>query len=273
MTNSENSTGNFSSFQQFLDRQQYSRNGVKRYEWIFGKTFLSTGGKSLLQNIVGQLKLKPGEKVLDVGTGLGGHDFYMAETFGVTIHGVDLSVNMMKIALEYLAERPAITSQIHFEICDVTVAEFEAESFDAVYSRDTFIHLEKKEALFKHFFKWLKPGGRILFSDYCIGNDEPSEEFKTYVASRKYHLWTVSEYEKLLQKVGFMKVKAEDRTQDFRASLQRELKKLQDGKAEFLSEFCQQDYDDLYQGWSAKIHWVDIGDQKWGLCYAEKPMQ
>ncbi|XP_022235484.1 phosphoethanolamine N-methyltransferase 1-like, partial [Limulus polyphemus] len=79
MTHFENSTENFSSFQQFLDSRQYSRNGVKRYEWIFGKTFLSTGGKSLLQNIVSQLKLKAGEKVLDVGIGLGGHDFYMAE--------------------------------------------------------------------------------------------------------------------------------------------------------------------------------------------------
>ena len=32
------------SFQAFLDKKQYSLSGVRRYEWIFGKTFLSTGG-------------------------------------------------------------------------------------------------------------------------------------------------------------------------------------------------------------------------------------
>ena len=32
------------SFQQFLDKQQYSINGILRYERIFGKEFVSTGG-------------------------------------------------------------------------------------------------------------------------------------------------------------------------------------------------------------------------------------
>ncbi|KAK8759192.1 hypothetical protein V5799_003178 [Amblyomma americanum] len=36
----------FNNFQEFLDQQQYSRDGVRRYEWIFGDTFVSTGGLS-----------------------------------------------------------------------------------------------------------------------------------------------------------------------------------------------------------------------------------
>jgi phosphoethanolamine N-methyltransferase len=37
-TESENCTG------EFLDDGQYSRTGILRYERIFGKTFVSTGG-------------------------------------------------------------------------------------------------------------------------------------------------------------------------------------------------------------------------------------
>ena len=32
-------------FQKFLDTKQYNRNGILRYERIFGWTFVSTGGK------------------------------------------------------------------------------------------------------------------------------------------------------------------------------------------------------------------------------------
>ena len=38
------STSGFKTFQEFLDNQQYSSTGILRYEKIFGKTFISTGG-------------------------------------------------------------------------------------------------------------------------------------------------------------------------------------------------------------------------------------
>lgn len=37
-------THGFKTFQEFLDNQQYSANGILRYEKIFGRTFVSTGG-------------------------------------------------------------------------------------------------------------------------------------------------------------------------------------------------------------------------------------
>ncbi|KAG8190928.1 hypothetical protein JTE90_002535 [Oedothorax gibbosus] len=39
------------SFQQFLDTKQYCMKGVRRYEWIFGKTFLSAGGFATTQGV------------------------------------------------------------------------------------------------------------------------------------------------------------------------------------------------------------------------------
>ena len=50
------------------------------------------------------LKLNENERVLDVGCGIGGGDFYMAEKYGVFVHGVDLSVNMILIAMERASE-------------------------------------------------------------------------------------------------------------------------------------------------------------------------
>lgn len=55
----------------FLDGQQYTLEGIRRYEFIFGKTYISTGGKCTTKEFVDQLKLKDGDKVLDVGCGIG----------------------------------------------------------------------------------------------------------------------------------------------------------------------------------------------------------
>ena len=53
-----------------------------------------------VQEFVAKLGLQPGERVLDVGCGIGGGDFYMAAQHSVYVHGIDLSVNMVLIGLE-----------------------------------------------------------------------------------------------------------------------------------------------------------------------------
>ncbi|CAG0888823.1 unnamed protein product [Cyprideis torosa] len=83
--------------------------------------------------------------------------------------------------------------------------------------------------------KWLKPGGRLLITDYCKGDltREFSEEFQNYVAERQYHLLTVTEYGRLLESI-FPEVWADDRTETFLAALQKELHMFELHKASFI---------------------------------------
>ena len=65
-----------------------------------------------------------------------------------------------------------------FEVADVMEREFEADSFDVIYSRDAILHVEDKPALFARLLRWLKPGGRLLLTDYCCGEEkELSRDF------------------------------------------------------------------------------------------------
>ena len=85
------------------------------------------------------LDLQAGQRVLDIGCGIGGGDFYMSETFDVSVVGIDLSVNMISIALERAIGRQC---QVQFEIADCTTEEFQAGYFDVIYSRDTLLHIQ-----------------------------------------------------------------------------------------------------------------------------------
>jgi len=77
--------------QDFLDKYQYAKNSVLRYERIFGKNFVSTGGIDTTNEFCQLLNLKKGKKVLDVGCGIGGSAFFMAKSYEVDVHGIDLS--------------------------------------------------------------------------------------------------------------------------------------------------------------------------------------
>merc|ERR1712176_1066618 len=95
---------NSAEFQKFLDQQQYSRNGILRYEKIFGEDFVSTGGVTTTKDFCARLGLRPGDYVLDVGCGIGGSAFHMRNEYGAKVLGFDLSKNMIDIAQERLAK-------------------------------------------------------------------------------------------------------------------------------------------------------------------------
>jgi len=259
------------SFQQFLDEKQYSKNGILRYERIFGKDYVSTGGLETTVKYCKQLNLKPDMKVLDVGSGIGGSAFHMVNNYGCEVVGIDLSVNMVEIGIEKLDDYK-LHDKIRFEVADCTKRTFPDASFDVIYSRDTILHISDKPALFANFYKWLKPGGQVFITDYCANEQAKwNAEFSAYVASRGYDLHTPAKYGKMLEGVGFKSVDAQDATVYWRDILEREKAKLEGSEREsFLNDFTQKDLDDLVVGWNKKLVRVDQDQQKWGVFHGFK---
>ncbi|XP_052818692.1 uncharacterized protein LOC128244694 isoform X2 [Mya arenaria] len=258
----------YKTFQEFLDNQQYSLNGILRYEKIFGRTFVSTGGIDTTKDFVSRLDLQPGQVVLDIGCGIGGSAFYMVKEFGVKVVAIDLSANMINIGMDRAREMDINEDEVQFEIADATKREYEPNTFDVIYSRDTILHIPDKLALFKQFFKWLKPGGKLFISDYCCSDGDHSDQFKDYVKQRGYNLLSPARYGKVLEEAGFTRVDAQDRTDLFVQSLEKELIVAEDIREDFVKEFSQDDFDYIVNGWKDKVGRTQ--DQRWGVFYAEK---
>ncbi|KAJ7970272.1 Phosphoethanolamine N-methyltransferase [Quillaja saponaria] len=254
-------------FQQFLDNVQYKSSGILRYERVFGQGFVSTGGIETTKEFVSKLELKPGQKVLDVGCGIGGGDFYMAENFDVEVVGIDLSINMISFALE---QAIGLKCSVEFEVADCTKKTYPDNTFDVIYSRDTILHIQDKPALFRSFYKWLKPGGKVLISDYCKRAGTPSPEFAAYIKQRGYDLHDTKEYGQMLKDAGFDVIIAEDRTDQFLKVLQLELNAVEKERKSFISDFSEEDYNEIVDGWKAKLIRSSAGEQTWGLFIAKK---
>ncbi|KAL9330354.1 hypothetical protein ACSQ67_005357 [Phaseolus vulgaris] len=254
-------------FQRFLDRVEYSHKSILRYEQMYGPGFVSTGGLETTEEFVAKLGLKPGQKVLDVGCGVGGGDFYMAENFDVEVVGIDLSINMISLAIERAI---GLNYAVEFDCADCFKKSYPDNTFDVIYTRDTMLHVKDKPTLFRSFYKWLKPGGKILITDYCKSAQSPSSEFAEYIKKGGYYLHDMKAYEKMLEDAGFDDLIAEDRTDQFVKTLQKELDALENKKDDFIRDFSEEDYNEIVERWKAKQSRGASKEQMWGLFIAKK---
>lgn len=182
----------------FLDAEQYSAHSIARYERVFGRGFVTSGGEAstrallpMLSPALQQQKKKDGAAaasatpyVLDIGSGLGGAAAILAADYGCRVRGIDLSVNMVLSAMDRHnaavaaedggARARAAAALARFEVGDATKVELEDAIFDAVHSRDTLLHIEDKALVLKKAFSALRPGGMILLTDYLKA--QPSRE-------------------------------------------------------------------------------------------------
>lgn len=127
---------------------------------------------------------KPGETVLDVGSGAGVDAIIAARAVGPEgrVVGVDMTPEMLDTARRN-ADRMGLTN-IEFTEGLIERLPVDAESVDLVISNGVLNLVVDKHGAFKQIARVLKPGGRFQIADICV--DKPvSDE-----AKRDIDLWT-----------------------------------------------------------------------------------
>ncbi len=127
---------------------------------------------------------KPGETVLDVGSGAGVDVIIAAKAVGPEgrVIGVDMTPEMLDAARRN-ADRMGLTN-IEFREGLIERLPVDAESADLVISNGVLNLMVDKHAAYKQIARALKPGGRFQIADICV--DKPvSDE-----AKRNVDLWT-----------------------------------------------------------------------------------
>ncbi|GLK54688.1 cyclopropane-fatty-acyl-phospholipid synthase [Methylopila capsulata] len=113
-----------------------------------------------LRHIAAKLDLKPGQRVLDIGSGWGSMAIYLAENCGVEVVGVTLSKEQRALAIERAAAK-GLSDRVRFELMDYRDVE---GPFDRIVSVGMFEHVGVKNfpAFFAKVSKLLKPDGVAL---------------------------------------------------------------------------------------------------------------
>lgn len=249
---------------------QYTRTGILRYEKVFGDGYISTGGHETTEYLVSKLgdALRPGVRVLDVGSGIGGAAFHLARRYGAVVTGIDLAPEMINIALERAKETDA-PKTVTSILGDILEEPFPGK-FDIIWSRDALMHLPDKPQLFSRLYSLLDPGGKLIITDYAKGTGQRSPEFLAYAEKTGYNLTDPASYGKLLEGAGFQDVVVEDATDKFVDILTCELARMETNRADFLKSFSESDLDYLVKRWEMKVRFCQAGDMKWGIYLATR---
>jgi phosphoethanolamine N-methyltransferase len=248
--------------QDFLDSSQYLESSILQYESIYGQDFVSPGGREVAGELIASMALQPGSQVLDVGCGLGGSAFLMAHDFDLRVVGMDLSNNMLALAERKLVAN-GLSDRVRLQWGDCLELD-SAERYDAIYSRDVFLHIADKTLLFERLYAAIRPGGKLLFTDYCCGPKPWSDEFGAYVQDRGYSLHTTQEYARFISGAGFEQVTADDWTERFISILEAEEARID------LLPMAETVRVKMKHSWQEKVQRARAGDQRWGLFSAVK---
>jgi len=123
---------------------------------------LDTAQRRKLDYICRKLRLRAGERLLDVGCGWGGMLIHAASHYGVEALGITLSVRQAEVARQRIRDL-GLNDRCRVEVCDYRDLELDAQ-FDKVSSIGMFEHVGEPHLpeYFSRVWQLLRSGGAFL---------------------------------------------------------------------------------------------------------------
>ena len=152
--------------------REYTRGTWNESSGAYGR--LAGNFEPFRQDLIADLAPRPGEAVLDLGTGPGEPALTIAGLVGPTgrVTGVDMAEKMVAIAEQAAKSRRVANAT--FQTMDCTALSFRDQSFDAVSCAFGFQIFTSPEKAAHEAFRVLKAGGRIGVTVWGLGPQVPA---------------------------------------------------------------------------------------------------
>ena len=108
------------------------------------------------------------DRVLDVGSGIGGPARFLAQHFGCEVVGIDLTQELVDVGVE-LNRRVGLEELVTLVQGNALEMPFDDASFDVTWTQHVTMNIEDKATLYRQMRRVTRPGGRIAFFDIMGG--------------------------------------------------------------------------------------------------------
>lgn len=196
-----------------LHEQGVEKNKITR-EHISSVDEFHIKGAEVSLEMAKEAELSKELKVLDVGCGIGGPARMIADVFGCSVTGVDLTNEFIRTA-SLLSQLVGLSGKTEFMTADATELPFEDNTFDVVWTQHAQMNIEEKEKLYSEIHRVLKREGRFIYYD-IFSSEKEDLKFPLPWAddSSISFLIELNDFGRLMKETGFKELLRKERTSD-----------------------------------------------------------
>jgi len=209
-----------------------------------------------------KLRLKPGQKLLDIGCGWGALVIHAVKNYGVDATGITLSSAQVDLATERIAQA-GLSDRCRVLLKDYREVD-EPESFDALSSVGMFEHvgIALLPTYFAQALKILKPGGVFLNHGIALSHQKGRKNDKGFVATYIFpdgETVPINATLKAAEESGFELRDAENLREHYARTLRHWLRRLEDNHDEALKYVDEPTYRAWRLYMAGAVYGFDIG--------------
>ena len=128
-----------------------------------------TGGLRATRELLEVAQVAGGERVLDIGSGLGGAARLLASAVGCRVDCIEMSPDYCAGAV-LLNRLTGLDDLIEVHRGSALELPFADDSFDVVWMQNVGMNIADKRTLYSEIARVLKPGGRYVFQEMAAGD-------------------------------------------------------------------------------------------------------
>ncbi len=171
-----------------------------------------------IQSLLEKVAVKPGQHILDVGSGTGVLVPFLLNLVGSegTVVAVDISEKMVETARRKIAD-----PRLSFLVLDIEQSGLSGRLFDVIICYSVFPHFEKPEKALSNMYNLLIAGGILVIMHSDSRETINNRHRRIGGPVGGHELPAVEKLQELAQSVGFKKVKAEENESYYFLSLKK----------------------------------------------------
>lgn len=231
----------------------------------------------LTEKMADLAQVSSGDRLIDIGCGMGGSTIHLARTRGAIAQGVTISPVQRLWASS--AARSLPRSQRPTFVCEDAESLVVPEaSMDVVWSIECTEHLFDKARFFQKAASWLRPGGRVAICAWLCGDQE--EDPRTRRLVRQVcdgmlcpSLGTQQDYRRWMEESGLTIVADQRWTKQVLKTWELCLERVERSRVRWLAKCLGREHVQFLDDFQTILEAYRTGAMEYGCMVAVKPKQ